>query len=86
MFTELPFAERFAAAARCGFDAVELAMPLCRREGDDGPLAARARSRLVAFNLPAGHWQAGERGIACHPERSPSSAPASPRRSTTPLR
>jgi hydroxypyruvate isomerase len=25
--------------------------------------------QLVLHNLPAGHWESGERGIACHPDR-----------------
>ena len=30
---------------------------------------ARNRLALVLHNLPAGNWEAGERGIACHPDR-----------------
>src|SRR5260370_24201972 len=69
MFTELPFLARFGAAARCGFDAVELAFPYAFSKEE---LAGRLREHgltLVAFNLPAGASAAGERGIACHPGR-----------------
>src|SRR5260221_14419133 len=69
MFTELPFAERFAAAARCGFDAVELAMPYAVAKETTARLVREHDPALVAFNLPAGRWQAGECGIACHPDR-----------------
>src|SRR5258707_12874779 len=69
MFTELPFAERFAAAARCGFDAVELAMPYAVAKETTARLLREHDLALVAFNLPAGRWQAGECGIACHPDR-----------------
>ena len=69
MFTELPFLERFDAAARCGFDAVELAFPgACSKEEVAGRLREH-RLTLVAFNLPAGAWEEGEGGIACHPGR-----------------
>jgi len=69
MFTELPFLARFGAAARCGFDAVELAFPYAFSKEE---LAGRLREHgltLVAFNLPAGAWEEGERGIACDPGR-----------------
>jgi hydroxypyruvate isomerase len=70
MFTELPFLARFGAAARCGFDAVELAFPYAFSKEE---VATRLREHgltLVAFNLPAGAWEEGERGIACHPGRT----------------
>ncbi|QID16829.1 hydroxypyruvate isomerase [Nitrogeniibacter mangrovi] len=69
LFTEHAFAERFDAAARAGFAAVECQFPY------DWPLAqlVEARERagvpLVLHNLPAGDWGGGERGIACHPDR-----------------
>ena len=69
LFTEQPFLDRFAAAARAGFEAVEFLFP------DEHP-AHEIRRRLdanglqlVLHNLPAGDWAAGERGIACHPDR-----------------
>ena len=69
LFTEQPFLDRFAAAARAGFEAVEFLFPY------EHP-AQEIRSRLdahglqlVLHNLPAGDWAAGERGIACHPDR-----------------
>lgn len=70
MFTELPLLDRFAAAARCGFDAVELAFPDAAPKAE---VAARLREHglsLVAFNLPAGRSEQGEHGIACHPDRT----------------
>ena len=69
MFTEVPFLERFAAAARAGFDAVEVLFPY----GFEAPVLAEALEAnglaLVLHNLPAGDWDGGERGIACHPDR-----------------
>ena len=69
LFTELPFLERFAAARAAGFTAVEYLFPY---EHPKEELAGRLRKnglRQVLHNLPAGDWAAGERGIACHPNR-----------------
>ena len=69
LFGELPFLDRFDAAARAGFTAVEYASPY------DYP-AAELRARLnatglnqVLINSPAGNRVAGERGMACVPAR-----------------
>lgn len=69
MYTEVPFLDRFAAAARDGFDAVEYLFPydhapaeISKRLKDNGLTQA-------LFNLPPGDWAAGERGMACHPGR-----------------
>jgi hydroxypyruvate isomerase len=69
LYNEVPFLDRFAAAARAGFKAVEFLFPyeFSVREINDA-LAANGLS-LVLHNLPAGDWGAGERGIACHPMR-----------------
>lgn len=69
LFTELPFMERFAAARAAGFDAVEYLFPYAYPKEE---LAAALRSldlKQVLHNLPAGDWEAGERGIACHAGR-----------------
>ena len=70
LFTEVPFLDRFERAAKAGFEAVEFLFPY-------GHAAAEIRRRLdshglqlVLHNLPAGDWDAGERGIACHPDRT----------------
>jgi hydroxypyruvate isomerase len=69
LFTELPFMERFAAARAAGFDAVEYLFPYPYPK-EDLVAALRANNlRQVLHNLPAGNWDAGERGIACHPDR-----------------
>ncbi len=64
MFTELPFLERFAAAADCGFKAVEFLFPY--EESPEAVAAARkaAGVEIALFNLPAGDFAAGERGMA----------------------
>ncbi|MDP2822021.1 MAG: hydroxypyruvate isomerase [Sulfuritalea sp.] len=69
LFTERPFFERFAAARAAGFAAVEFHFPY---EFDRAALAEVVLTsglEVVLFNLPAGDWAAGERGIACHPRR-----------------
>ena len=69
MFTEVPFLDRFERAAKAGFKAVEFLFPYAfeaddiKRRLDDNGLT------LILHNLPAGNWDAGERGIACHPDR-----------------
>ena len=69
LFTEQPFLDRFEAAAKAGFKAVEFLFPYAwtaeeiKQRLDDHGLT------LVLHNLPAGDWEAGERGIACHPDR-----------------
>lgn len=69
MFTELPFLERFAAARRAGFEAVEFLFPYAFEAGQLADALGSQRLGLVLHNLPAGDWDAGERGIACHPGR-----------------
>jgi hydroxypyruvate isomerase len=69
LFTETGFLERFGAAAKAGFDAVEYLFPY---DHDKGVLRARLAEhglKQVLHNLPAGNWAAGERGIACLPDR-----------------
>jgi hydroxypyruvate isomerase len=69
LFNELPFMQRFEAAAKAGFEAVEYLFPYAF---DKKELAAALRANGLAqvlHNLPAGDWEAGERGIACHPGR-----------------
>lgn len=69
MFTEHPFLERFAAAKKCGFTAVEFLFPYAYRPEE---LAAQLHEHGLSqalFNLPPGDWEAGERGIACLPGR-----------------
>ncbi len=69
LFNEIDFLDRFEAAAAAGFRGVEYLFPYAY---DVKVLSARLRAhglRQVLHNLPAGDWSAGERGIACHPDR-----------------
>ena len=70
MFTELPFPERFAAAAAAGFEAVEFLFPYDFPVEEVKARADAAGVRIVLFNLPPGDWAAGERGIAVFPGRA----------------
>jgi hydroxypyruvate isomerase len=69
LFTELPFPERFAAAAKAGFRGVEYLSPYAMPKQDIADLLKANGLTQVLFNLPAGNWEGGERGIACHPDR-----------------
>jgi hydroxypyruvate isomerase len=69
LFTEVPFLDRFERAAKAGFSAVEFLFPY---PFEVQQIKARLEAHgltLVLHNLPAGDWDAGERGIACHPDR-----------------
>jgi hydroxypyruvate isomerase len=69
LFTEAPLLERFERAARAGFTAVEIQFPYDTPAEQLQQALFRNRLALVLHNLPAGDWAAGERGIACHPDR-----------------
>lgn len=69
LFTERPFLERFEAAANAGFEAVEFLFPYAYAAADIRQRLDAHGLTLVLHNLPAGDWDAGERGIACHPDR-----------------
>ena len=69
LFRELDFLDRFAAAAAAGFKAVEFPFPY---EHDPRRLVGLLEEHeltLVLHNLPPGDIAAGERGIACLPDR-----------------
>jgi hydroxypyruvate isomerase len=69
LYNELGFLERFDAAAAAGFRGVEFLFPYAFPAAEIAERLARNRLALVLHNLPAGKWEAGERGIACHPDR-----------------
>lgn len=69
MYPEREFLDRFEAAARDGFRAVEYLFPYAYPPAE---LAARLKAnglQQVLFNAPPGHWDRGERGLACLPGR-----------------
>ena len=69
LFLDLPFLKRFEAAAACGFKGVEFHFPYVFPADEVRDAARRAGVEVVLFNFPPGDWAAGERGIACLPER-----------------
>ncbi len=69
LFTEVPFMDRFAQAAASGFTAVEFQFPYAFEATEIRALLDRHHLQLVLHNLPAGDWDAGDRGIACDPQR-----------------
>jgi len=69
LFTEVPFLDRFERAARAGFEAVEFLFPYAHTPEEVRARADAHRLQIVLHNLPAGDWDAGERGIACDPAR-----------------
>ncbi|MDQ1921024.1 hydroxypyruvate isomerase [Massilia pseudoviolaceinigra] len=69
MFTEVSFLDRFAAARANGFDGVEFLFPYAYEADQIAERLARHDLQLVLHNLPAGDWNAGERGMACDPQR-----------------
>ncbi|MGW0807445.1 hydroxypyruvate isomerase family protein [Nonomuraea sp. NPDC002799] len=76
LFTDLPLLERPAAAAKAGFDAVELWWPFAVPDPSGADLAALRQAiedagvRLVGLNLDAGDLAAGERGLLARPDGS----------------
>jgi hydroxypyruvate isomerase len=69
MYPEHAFLDRFAAAAADGFAAVEYLFPY---EWPVAELAARLQAHGLVqqlFNAPPGDWAAGDRGLACLPQR-----------------
>ncbi|MBE0695123.1 MAG: TIM barrel protein [Aquamicrobium sp.] len=68
MFAELPFLERFAAARRAGFAAVEAQYPYDHAVADVAAARREAGIPLVLLNAPKGTRE-GDRGLACLPGR-----------------
>ena len=69
LFTEQDFLARFKAAAEAGFSGVEYLFPYEFSSADiKAQLDAHGLTQVL-FNLPAGDWAKGERGLACHPDR-----------------
>ncbi len=69
LFTEVPFLDRFERAASAGFKAVEFLFPYAWPAQDIKARLDAHGLRLVLNNLPAGDWDAGDRGMACDPTR-----------------
>ncbi|MFT6591534.1 MAG: hydroxypyruvate isomerase [Rhodoferax sp.] len=69
LYPEFAFLDRFEAAAKDGFKAVEYLFPYAFEASE---IAARLQVhglQQVLFNAPPGDWDSGERGLACLPGR-----------------
>ena len=69
LFNELEFADRFEAAAKAGFRGVEYLFPYAFPKDQLAEKLGRHDLVQVLYNLPAGDWAQGERGIAVLPDR-----------------
>jgi hydroxypyruvate isomerase len=69
LFTEVGFLERFAAARRAGFRAVEYQYPYEFRPSEVAAAAREAGVQVVLHNVPRGDARRGEHGSACLPGR-----------------
>ena len=69
MFNQLPFTDRFSAAATAGFQGVEFLFPYQYDAEQLKSIISEQRLTTVLFNAPPGDWENGERGIASLPDR-----------------
>ena len=69
LFTDVPFPARFKRAAAAGFKGVEYLFPYDYPAHEVADWLRDNDLEQVLFNLPPGDWGAGERGLACLPER-----------------
>ena len=69
LFTEIGFLERFGAARKAGFRAVEYQYPYEFKPQDVAAAAREAGMQVVLHNVPRGDLQRGEHGTACLPGR-----------------
>jgi hydroxypyruvate isomerase len=69
MFNEVPFPQRFAAAAKAGFKGVEFLFPYAYKPAEVAGWLKDAGLVSALFNMPPGDFASGERGIASLPGR-----------------
>ena len=69
MYTEVPFLERFGAAAKDGFGGVEFLFPYAFDAGAIAAELERHGLQQALFNTWPGDFDAGERGLASLPGR-----------------
>jgi len=69
LFADVPFPERFQRAAAAGFTGVEYLFPYAWPASEVAEWLQAAGLEQVLFNLAPGDWAAGERGLACLPQR-----------------
>ena len=64
LYQELPFLDRFGAAAKDGFRGVEYLFPYAFEAREILARLDEHGLQQVLFNAPPGNWDGGERGIA----------------------
>ncbi|MEO0317217.1 MAG: hydroxypyruvate isomerase [Pseudomonadota bacterium] len=69
MFNEVPFLQRFDAAANAGFTACEFLFPYEHAPHEVATALQASGMQNVLFNLSPGDWSKGERGLAGLPGR-----------------
>lgn len=69
LYPEVPLLERIGKAAADGFGAVEYVSPYELDKSAIADALATHNIQQALFNLPAGDWGAGERGLGCLPDR-----------------
>jgi hydroxypyruvate isomerase len=69
MFNEVPFPQRFAAAAKAGFQGVEFLFPYDHAPHEVAQWLNENGLTNALFNMPPGDWANGERGLASLPGR-----------------
>jgi len=69
MYQEIPFLERFAAAAKAGFKGVEFLFPYAFDKNEIAKRRKEAGLAQILFNTSPGNWEAGERGFAALPAK-----------------
>lgn len=69
LFTEVDFLQRFEQAANAGFQGVEYLFPYDFEAETIKGILDSNQLQQVLFNLPAGDWLSGDRGIAVDPKR-----------------
>ncbi|MGF1793392.1 hydroxypyruvate isomerase [Photobacterium profundum] len=70
LFTEFDFLDRFEIAADAGFQGVEYLFPYANTPEEIKQRLDKFNLKQVLFNLPAGNWEVGDRGIAVDPTRT----------------
>ena len=69
LYQDLAFLDRFAAATKDGFGALEYLGPYAEPKEKVADALKANGLRQALFNVPSGDWAGGERGIACLPDR-----------------
>jgi hydroxypyruvate isomerase len=69
MFTELSLCERIEAAAKAGFDGIEIQFPYAENMSEIQHTCAESGMNVELINLPAGNWDDGDVGLAALPNR-----------------